>query len=304
MEKGLAMSRTNQFALFIILQAAIFAIFLQRAPFMMSTSIPSTDKPWADQPCKLVTTPQHATNRTDIFTTGATHMAHIHNAIFRGYNSIYLQAPHVKDEDKSAFICYAITWYRFVKSHHDDEEAELFPKVAEVLGAKEEEIWGETHKEHESFLPGLTEYAQYLESLTTPTDFDGQKLQNLMEGFQQPFEHHFHSEITHIASLSSHPSAPSPASEQEVAATAVFKTWGKKTVTKAGTTDVVPFFLLNLDVTYEEGRWANWPPMPAPVRWGLVNLAGSWNWGWWKFASCDARGMPRELYALEGEVKG
>jgi hypothetical protein len=30
---------------------------------------------------------------------------------------------------------YATTWYRFVKSHHDDEEAELFPKVEEVRSA-------------------------------------------------------------------------------------------------------------------------------------------------------------------------
>lgn len=37
-------------------------------------------------------------------------------------------------------------WLRFVKSHHDDEEAELFPKVEEVLGSKE--IWQETHQEH------------------------------------------------------------------------------------------------------------------------------------------------------------
>src|SRR5690242_2007199 len=37
----------------------------------------------------------------DIFTTSAMHIAHIHKAI-RSYNSVYLQAPHVKSEDKSA----------------------------------------------------------------------------------------------------------------------------------------------------------------------------------------------------------
>jgi hemerythrin-like domain-containing protein len=73
-------------------------------------------------------------------------MAHIHNAILRGYNSIYQQAAHVKEEDKAAFVGYALAWYRFVKSHHDDEEAELFPKVEEVLGTKG--VWDETHAEH------------------------------------------------------------------------------------------------------------------------------------------------------------
>jgi hemerythrin-like domain-containing protein len=73
-------------------------------------------------------------------------MAHIHNAILRGYNSIYLQAPHVNNEDKPEFIAYAQTWFRFLKSHHDDEELELFPKVEEVVGSKG--IWKESHEEH------------------------------------------------------------------------------------------------------------------------------------------------------------
>jgi hypothetical protein len=68
-------------------------------------------------------------------------MTHIHNAILRGYNSIYLQAPHISDADKPAFV----------KSHHDDEEAELFPRVEDVLG--ETGIWAETHKEHGSWRP-------------------------------------------------------------------------------------------------------------------------------------------------------
>ena len=98
-------------------------------------------------------------------------MAHIHNAILRGYNSIYLQAAHIKEEDKSAFIGYALTWYKFVKSHHDDEEAELFPKVAEVLHTTDAELWDATHKEHGSFLQGLSEYEKYLSHLTSPSAF-------------------------------------------------------------------------------------------------------------------------------------
>lgn len=299
------MSRTNQFALFFILQTAFLAIFLQRAPFMMTSTAPISKEPWANTPCALIPTPQHLTNKTDIFTVGATHMCHIHNAILRGYNSIYAQAPFVKEEDKASFIGYALTWFRFVKSHHDDEEVGLFPRVAEVLKVKDAEIWGETHKEHESFLAGLCEYAGYLEGLGSPEYLDGNELRRIMDSFQEPFNNHFHSEITTIASFAGLPSAPAPGSPEEAAAATVFKGWGKKTVTKAGTTDVVPFFLMNLDATYEEGKWANWPPMPAPIRWGLVNVAGSWNWSWWKFASCDAQGQPRELYALEtaGESK-
>ena len=297
------MSHTNHFALILIIQTTVLAIFLQRAPFMMTTTPPSAARTWADRTCKLVETPQHSTNKTDIFTTGATHMAHIHNAILRGYNSIYLQAVHIKEEDKPAFIGYALTWYKFVKSHHDDEEAGLFPKVAEVLHTTDDELWDATHKEHGSFLHGLGEYEKYLSRLTSPSDFNGEELCKIMDSFQQPFEHHFHSEISHIASFAGLPSAPIPGSPDADQAAAVFKAWGKKTVMKAGVTDVVPFFLMNLDATYEAGRWASWPPMPAPVRWGLVNLAGSWNGAWWKFASCDGAGRPRGLYAL-GEGGG
>lgn len=292
------MSRTNKSALALILLSTILALFLQRTPLTMTTTPPTSSKPWADTPCALIPTPQYLTNKTDIFTTGATHMCHIHNAILRGFNSIYNQAPQVKSEDKAAFVGYALTWFHFVKSHHDDEEASLFPRVADVLRVKDEAIWGPTHAEHESFLAGLGEYARYLEGLNNPQDFDGETLTQIMSSFQQPFAHHFHAEISTIASFADLPSAPAQGSDEEAAAAAVFKTWGKKTVMKAGTLDVVPFFLLNLDKTYEEGKWANWPPMPAPVRWGLVNVAASWNWAWWKFASCDGAGMPRELHAL------
>lgn len=78
-------------------------------------------------------------------------MALLHNSIIRGFNSIYLQAPHVPYQDKAAFIGYAQTWYRFVVSHHDDEEANLFDKVETLLG--DDTIWAETHEEHGMCLP-------------------------------------------------------------------------------------------------------------------------------------------------------
>ena len=142
------------------------------------------------------------------------------------------------------------------------------------------------------------EFNTYLQNLGEPFDFNGAELCRIMSSFQDAFNYHFHHEISTIASFADVPTAPQPSSPQAEHAAAIFKAWGKKTVTKAGTTDVVPFFLLNLDATYEDGMWASWPPMPAPVHWGLVNLAGAVHWGWWKFASCDSKGRPRELYAI------
>lgn len=68
------------------------------------------------------------------------------NSILRGYNSIYHQAPLILDQDKSAFVGYCLAWFKFVKSHHDDEEATLFTKMENLL--QDKTIFGETHKEH------------------------------------------------------------------------------------------------------------------------------------------------------------
>ncbi|KAL1845559.1 hypothetical protein VTK73DRAFT_490 [Phialemonium thermophilum] len=290
-----------QFRFLLALPAILLAIALTRSPARMASTPPSSSKPWADSPIKLVSTPQYQTKKTDLFTTGATHMALLHNSILRGYNSIYNQAEHVRDVEKADFIGYGLAWYRFVKSHHDDEEENLFARIEDLLGDKT--VFAETHKEHESFLQGLAEFDRYLTSVSTdPLSFSGSELLRIMSSFQAPFETHFHNEITTIAALADHPSAPKEGSPEAAAAAAVFKTWGKTTVSKAGYLDVLPFFLLNLDATFEDGTWAHWPPMPAPIRWGLVNIGGAFHYGWWKFASCDAGGRPRELWALQHGV--
>ncbi|KAJ2902848.1 hypothetical protein MKZ38_000042 [Zalerion maritima] len=283
----------------LLLISVLFSVLLSRGPIVM-TSVPQTEsstKQWVDGPMPLVTTPAYATKKTDIFTTGSTHMALLHNAIIRGYNTIWLQATHVQDQDKADFVGYCLTWFHFVKSHHGDEEQNLFPKVEELLGDKD--IWDVTHKEHESFLGGLGEFNTYLTTLSSPSDFSGTKLREIMTGFKEDFENHFHSEISTIAAFSEHPSCPKQGTPEGDAAALTFKTWGKSTVTKAGVVDVVPFFLLNLDATYEEGMWAGWPPIPAPIKWGMVNLVGAWHGGRWKFASCSGDSKPRELYALQ-----
>lgn len=100
-----------------------------------------------------------------------------------------------------------------------------------------------------------------------------------------------------MAGMATHAGAPARDSLEGAVAAATLKAWGKNTVVKAGIGDVVPFFLLNVDRTAEGGAWADWPPMPRPIRWAMVNLAGAVHGGRWRFASCDAHGRPRELYA-------
>lgn len=103
--------------------------------------------------------------QTDLFTTGATHMALLHNSILRGYNTIFIQAPLIQEADKADFVGYALTWYKFVKTHHDDEEETLFTKIEEVLDDKD--VFAETHKEH-----GMLRLGRFpRESMLTPPSF-------------------------------------------------------------------------------------------------------------------------------------
>lgn len=246
--------------------------------------------PPLDSPCPLVHTPQYETKKDDIFTKGATHMALIHNAILRGFNSIYQQAPHVKPADYSDFIGYSLAWHHFVKLHHDDEETQLFTKVEDLVGKRG--IWDQTLAEHERFLAGLGEFEKYLKGLKNSKEFDGKKLVEIMDGFQKPFSDHFHSEIKTIAALSELGDFPQ--------AGPVFAKWGKESLMKSGYADGIPFLFLNFDRTFEDGMWKDWPPMPKLIRVMLTKVGSTWHWGWWKFASCDSDGHPKALYAVPG----
>ncbi|OAA81282.1 Protein kinase-like domain protein [Akanthomyces lecanii RCEF 1005] len=273
--------------------------FFNYSPYMAKTSAPASQ--WADAPIPLVATPQHLTGKTDLFTAGATHMALVHNAMIRGFNSIYQQAPYIDDELSSDFVQYSLTWASFVTSHHHDEEDNLFDKVSDLLDDKT--VWAETHKEHEAFIDGVVQFERYLKGLSKPTELSVDELLRIMDSFRAPLDDHLHSEVQTISSLAAHPRAPVEGSDAAAAAALVFKSWGKKTVTKAGVLDVVPFFFLNLDRTFERDRWAHWPPMPAPIRWILTNVVGTYYGNWWRFASCGADGSPRELLALERHAK-
>ncbi|ORY08543.1 hypothetical protein BCR34DRAFT_569826 [Clohesyomyces aquaticus] len=286
--------------------AIVFALLLQQFPhavtlLMADSKAPSLGKPWADSPLKMVRTPMVETGKNDTWTKGASHMALLHNAVLRGFNSIYLQTPHVKKEDYADFIGYCLAWFKFVKSHHDDEEENLFPKVVEVLGKSDKEVWGVTHGEHEALLPPLAALNTYLTGLANPSALDPSHLTFLLDAIKEPLNTHFHSEIAIIASLSSLSSPQSTAPSE--AAAPIFAAWGKATVTKAGYLDCVPFLFLNFDRTFEDGYWKDWPPMPKVILWALVRGTSWWHAGWWRFASCGVDGMPRELYAL-GEGKG
>jgi hypothetical protein len=145
----------------------------------------------------------------------------------------------------------------------------------------------------------MNSFNTYLTTLKAPADFSGTTLISIMDSFSPAFEKHFHAEIDNLVALARHPGAPPPNSPEEADAATKLAQWGRQLGQRSSVLHGVPFFLMNLDRTAEEGMWANWPPIPSPVRWGLVNIAGAWHSAWWKFASCDSAGNPRPLWALQ-----
>ena len=119
-----------------------------------------------------------------------------------------------------------------------------------------------------------------------------------MDCFQEPFAIHMRSEIDTIASLAKHPRTPKEGSSLEMSSEAAFDGRERNNLITSGITDVLPFFLFNFDSDYEEGLWADWPPIPFPVRWTLMHLAMVLHPTWWKFASCDAARKRTPLYAV------
>ncbi|RDW64986.1 hypothetical protein BP6252_10637 [Coleophoma cylindrospora] len=232
----------------------------------MTTTTASTS-PRADNPLALITTPMFMTKK----------------------------APKVAEADKADFVGYCLTWYKFLKTHAENEETSLFLKVEELLDDKT--IWQESNQEHADFMPGVEKFGKYLVNLKSPSDFSGTKLLEIMATFQESLEAHMRAEVSTIAQLSQHPRTPKEGSPEETATQTAFDTREGNNLMKSGLTDVLPFFLFNFDREYEDGLWRNWPPIPGPVRWVLMNVAKVLHPGWWKFAGCDGTTLKSALYA-------
>lgn len=63
-------------------------------------------------------------------------MALVHNMLIRAYNSIYLQATHVRSVDVPDFLNYCSAWHMTLKGHHDAEEEVYFPGIEKATGVK------------------------------------------------------------------------------------------------------------------------------------------------------------------------
>ena len=130
----------------------------------------------------------------------ASEMAHVHNMLIRGLNSIYLQAPHIKPADEKPFCKYIMGWYDLLHIHHDGEEAMFFPIVEKMTDTKG--IMDTNIDQHKAFHDGVDELKGYAQGVIAERGrYSGTKLVSLVDGFGTSLVQHLADEIPTILSL-------------------------------------------------------------------------------------------------------
>lgn len=128
-------------------------------------------------------------------------MTLVHNFIIRGLNSIYLQAPNIKQEkDIADFLTYMYSWSLLVHMHHENEELVCFPLLEKDIG-----ITGYMEKnvdQHKLFGPGLTAFDGYITAVKDKKEvYDGAKVCLIIDSFGQVFTTHLTEEIGTLLEL-------------------------------------------------------------------------------------------------------
>ncbi|KAF2034083.1 hypothetical protein EK21DRAFT_43314, partial [Setomelanomma holmii] len=223
---------------------------------------------WETTPMPLIPTPISQTNATDQYKYVASKMAIVHDCIIRALNSIYLQAPHIPASEYPNFIAYSLAAYRGLCAHHAGEEEMFSPELERLTG--EQGLMDENVDGHRRFHNALGEWDAWLEAYQKNEQrFDAERCIRMMDSFM-------------------------PARFPDLDLRKMMKEEGEKVLGSMSKTDLLPVFLLNHDVGFEDGRH-NFPPVPPPVRWVLREVCGRWRSEWWKFATCGYDGRVREV---------
>lgn len=221
-------------------------------------------------------------------------MAQVHNCFIRGLNGIYHLAPKVPTNDLANFVAYCLSLSECIDFHHDEEENVVFPQVEEVTGVKG--LMAENVEQHAAFHDGLIAFQDYLRELlaSDPTKLSTKRFRQLFRSFAGPLQIHLEAEITCIENLRAYDHTG--VDLEKMAAEAA-----QKSTTPGIIVSQLPALMLNHDRTFEDGYSPGlWPPdIPAPVSFGVRRIGTCWYWGRWKFTTCDANQMPKDLVYMD-----
>ncbi|KAI1773572.1 hypothetical protein F4818DRAFT_452997 [Hypoxylon cercidicola] len=198
-------------------------------------------KPWADGPWPLIETPSRTQRLTNAALHIANELAHAHNAMLRGLNAIYLQAPFVgAPGDVADFLFLTQAWSAWVLDYHVLKESAMIPGFEAVLrlepGRLRAPTWNSSDdgedrsiengkgKEAEDLAFLLQHIHGYAAStLAQPASYSASTLQPLLLALASSLVPHLHNQITLLARMqdlcspsasasSSPPSSPSSSS--------------------------------------------------------------------------------------------
>jgi hemerythrin-like domain-containing protein len=132
-------------------------------------------------------------------------MTHLHNIILRVLNSIYQQAPHVKEtKDIKDFLQYIKAWHDILEQHHETEEKVFFPELEKLTGIPG--CMDGNIEQHHAFEPGLVKIGKYATE-TLPETYDGAEARSIIDSFGSILQQHLNEEIETLKELKQYNSA-------------------------------------------------------------------------------------------------
>jgi len=249
---------------------------------------------WADQPFALIKetgylSRQDIPDRQHPAIMIAQQMALTHNVILRGLNASFNQCLSVSPKTKEAqdFLLFNQCLFEILHAHHIVEEERMFVAIEKFTGVPG--IMDKNLQEHKDFQEGLEKYRQYIFE-TNSADYDGQKLQALLEGFGKTVELHLHNEIPTLLDLKDYDAAQLKALGSAIA---------KQFRTGNDFYSHVPLFLGCADRSFVlDGQVRPFPPAPFFVPYLIKFVFEPRHSGAWRFNPCDSFSRPRPLQFL------
>ncbi|KAI1495071.1 hypothetical protein F5X96DRAFT_690830 [Biscogniauxia mediterranea] len=286
-------------------------------------------KPWVDGPWPLIETPSKTQSVTHPSLHIANEIAHIHNAMLRGLNAVYLQAPHVRQPADIADLMFlAHAWSAWVLDHHTLKQTAMLPAFESVLGLQPGSLGSSSYKAPEDEGQEGDEEGDDDDELATalqhvhayaatahadPATYDPDALRALLARLGDLLAPHLSRQVGVLAGTRelcssscspfssfppTSPSSPSSSATATATANALMRVYAACAARAADALDrpaAAPMIVGLRDATYEAGRGRDWPRLSVPAAHAVADRLAPRHAGAWRFLPCDVWGRPREL---------
>ncbi|KAJ8455592.1 hypothetical protein ONZ45_g18897 [Pleurotus djamor] len=204
-------------------------------------------------------------------------MAIVHNVLLRTLSTVWNYAPLVSPKDQISFARYCLIMVEGIDTHHHNEETIIFPFLATKLSMED------NVEQHKTFQDGMHEFKKYFEGVVARTvKYDGEKAKSLLTAFADPLVQHLRDEIPTLAPEELH-------KFEKAEFDGMMRALENHLKAQGGLFTVFPLAMCN----HDSKEIPNWPPLPAPLRWFIRNIAVWRHASYWKFGSFDKAGRPR-----------